>query len=160
MDEHILALLVWITHFTSYTIPTDPHLTTNDVSSVQMAQIACHMTPEQVTQSEQTEEDQNKTKEFAAPSRKACPVLGLYIDEKDELDIRDDIPDDVKESVEVHELTHFLQHYSGKFDLKSCNDTYQREVEAFRVQNLYIRMVQNKFQMYMPPPNMCPPEKN
>jgi len=51
----------------------------------------------------------------------------IYIDERVNLDARDDIP--------FHEIIHYLQDLSGKFDTLDCEDRYAREREAYRIQN-------------------------
>jgi hypothetical protein len=38
----------------------------------------------------------------------------------------------------VHEFTHYLQHKSGDFQSLSCEDSIEREREAYHVQNRYI----------------------
>lgn len=155
MNSHILSLLVWISSLTGYSIPPDAHLQVTELTRNEMAHQICHLNADQLKSldDQQTQSDG----EYATPKR-TCPIIGLYMD-NDILYIRNDVDEDLQESVLVHELTHWLQHHSGKFSLTSCLDTYAREMEAFRVQNVYIRTVQNKFEMYSPPMNRCPAEK-
>ena len=73
-----------------------------------------------------------------------CPVMGLYED-GDVVYLREDLTDAAKDHVAVHEFVHYLQRESGRFDLRSCLDTDQREQEAFRVQTRFVAEVQNGF---------------
>jgi hypothetical protein len=67
-----------------------------------------------------------------------CAVIGwyndggtVYIDERQ----RDN------RALIVHEFVHVLQHVSGHYDSSSCQDSIDREREAYRVQSQY--MIEN-----------------
>lgn len=88
---------------------------------------------------------------------KECPAVGwyndqgiVYIDQKYEND-----DSTFPSSLLVHEFTHYLQHMSGGFDSLSCEDSMNREREAYRVQNDYIVEGQGSFQMIRPGPTAC-----
>jgi hypothetical protein len=72
----------------------------------------------------------------------------IYFDESYSPFERDDII--------VHEVVHYLQHLSGRFDSSKCEDRVMRELEAYRVQFLYIRTVKKQAVYQRPPPMVCP----
>lgn len=70
---------------------------------------------------------------------KECDVVGwyndadiVYIDQKYR-----NVEDGFASGLVVHELTHYLQHMSEIYNSKSCEDSVQREREAYAVQNRY-----------------------
>ena len=86
-----------------------------------------------------------------------CPVMGLYED-GDVVYLREDLTDAAKDHVAVHEFVHYLQRESGRFDLRSCLDTDEREQEAFRVQTRFVTEVQNGFTRFGINHLQCQPE--
>lgn len=69
-----------------------------------------------------------------------CNVVGwyndadvVYIDERYR-----DIEGGFASGLVVHEFTHYLQDKSGDFESLSCEDSIEREREAYHVQNRYI----------------------
>lgn len=70
---------------------------------------------------------------------KECEVVGwyndadiVYIDQK-----YNNIEEGFASGLVVHELTHYLQHKSENYNSRSCEDSVQREREAYAVQNRY-----------------------
>lgn len=155
MDASVLAMLMWLTQVTGYTIPEHHNVVITKISSAEMAERACGISKDKQAEILARKTQENASREFAVPI-KVCKALGFYQDSnEDVIYIENDLPADVEDSVTVHELSHWLQHFSGKFDLNSCDDTYKREVESFRIQNYYIQSVENKFEMYGTPAYAC-----
>lgn len=88
----------------------------------------------------------------------ACKAVGWYNDENvvylDEK-YRFQDQDDFANSLLLHELVHFLQHHSGKFNSVSCNDSLDREREAYAVQNDYLMNVWYSIRFIAPRPTSC-----
>lgn len=63
------------------------------------------------------------------------PEWGIYLDEN--LDLEGSAFD---RSVLLHELVHYLQNTIGRFEKMpvSCERNYQAEIEAYKIQNLYL----------------------
>ena len=55
----------------------------------------------------------------------------------------------------VHEFTHYLQDKSGRFDTLDCEDSRQREREAYYVQNRYIVEALARIDTIYPGPTIC-----
>lgn len=68
-----------------------------------------------------------------------CNVVGWYND-NGIVFLDENLPED-RDDLILHELVHYLQHLSGEFDSEDCNDSIERELEAYSVQAEY--MVQN-----------------
>ena len=86
-----------------------------------------------------------------------CRVVGWYNDE-DVIHIDEKHRDDESifaASLVVHEMVHFLQHHSGRFDSLSCEDSLDREREAYRVQNRYIIEAHGSFAAVRPGAFSC-----
>lgn len=66
------------------------------------------------------------------------PEWGVYLDEK--LDLEGSAFD---RSVLLHELVHYLQNTTGRFEKMpvSCERNYLAEIEAYKIQNLYLASV-------------------
>lgn len=58
-------------------------------------------------------------------------------------------------SLVVHELVHYLQDQSGRFDTFSCEDSRQREREAYSVQSTYLLHLGNAVNPMRPHPTAC-----
>ena len=84
-----------------------------------------------------------------------CPVFGAYFDD-DVIHVREGLIPDGQDHIVLHEMVHWLQHHSDRYDLNSCEDTIEREREAFRIENLYIAEVQHGFEFIHMPPMSCP----
>lgn len=70
---------------------------------------------------------------------KECDVIGWYNDQGIVYFHEDLDPNSMLgRSIAVHELVHYLQHLSGKYVSNSCEDSIERELEAYRVQNEYL----------------------
>jgi hypothetical protein len=71
---------------------------------------------------------------------------GVFMDEA--LDVRNDV---VARAVLLHELVHHVQNIAGRFDsLAECQAWYAREVEAYQIQNDYLRQQGSATWVYMP----------
>lgn len=75
-----------------------------------------------------------------------CQVKAFYLPDKgvfinDQIDIGQDA---FSRSILLHELVHHVQQISGKFEtgLNKCDRWYSKELEAYRIQNAYLK--QNK----------------
>lgn len=130
--EYVLPLLLWAAKASGYAVPEQP-VNVVSVSYEWMQKRAC--------------------------VRENCrPPFGLY-DDKDVIYIGDWVTEKARDHLLVHELVHFLQHHSHT-ELNSCIAVYHRELEAYRVQNLYIREVQNDFIHMAPPQLTCAPSQD
>jgi len=112
LDAMLAILLSWAAHLSGYPLPSDP-------PEVRFEQHAFFV------------------KNVCGGHE--CNVVGwyndadiVYIDERYR-----DVEDGFATSLIVHEFTHFLQHKSGAFDSLSCEDSVEREREAYHVQTLY-----------------------
>ena len=88
-----------------------------------------------------------------------CDVIGWYRDTNIiylDVKLKDDESAYVA-SLVVHELVHVLQHRSGKFpnSRKDCKQHYEREREAFSVQNSYLARVGSPAMVFRQPA-ACP----
>ena len=70
---------------------------------------------------------------------------GVFMDEA--LDVRNDV---LARSVLLHELVHYVQSKAGRFDsLPECQAWYARELEAYQIQNEYLRQQGSATRQYM-----------
>lgn len=112
--ETILAVLFsWASHLSGYPAPAHPP-PVQFVSHAYFVEHAC--------------------------GGRECNVVGwyndqdiVYIDER----FREGLETGFAASLVVHEFTHYLQHKSGNFRSHSCEDSVEREREAYYVQNEY-----------------------
>ena len=75
------------------------------------------------------------------PSTMSCPVLGIFY--RGTVYLRQDLDgmhDPYARSIIVHEFVHFLQieNDSHSETPDSCQKAYQREIEAYGIQNAYL----------------------
>jgi hypothetical protein len=89
--------------------------------------------------------------------QRECRVVGwyndsgiVYVDER----LKESASGFAK-SLVVHELVHYLQHQSGKYDTYSCQDSLQREREAYSIQNDFLLQVGNAVTPMRPRPTSC-----
>jgi hypothetical protein len=88
---------------------------------------------------------------------KECNVVGwyndadiVYIDQKYR-----NIEDGFASGLVVHELTHYLQHKSEIYNSTSCEDSVQREREAYAVQNRYSIEILGNVSLLLPGQTTC-----
>lgn len=88
---------------------------------------------------------------------KECNVVGwyndadiIYIDQKYR-----NIEDGFASGLVVHELTHYLQHKSELYNSNSCEDSVQREREAYAVQNRYSIEILGNVSLLLPGQTTC-----
>ena len=86
-----------------------------------------------------------------------CEVVGwyndadiVYIDQKYR-----NIEDGFASGLVVHELTHYLQHKSESYNSYSCEDSVQREREAYAVQNRYSIEILGNVSLLLPGHTPC-----
>jgi hypothetical protein len=83
----------------------------------------------------------------------ACPVRAWYLPEQgiyleDNLHPETDLFD---RSVLLHELVHYLQELHGEgAELDACNRWYQREVQAYALQNRYLALAGSQLRVNQP----------
>jgi hypothetical protein len=91
--------------------------------------------------------------------KKPCAVRAAYIPDRGVLltDTLDPINEALDRSILVHELVHFLQEINNRYsDLTPCKRWFQREHEAYAVQNQYLyRINANRHVGGMLEPSMC-----
>ena len=88
---------------------------------------------------------------------KECNVVGwyndadvVYIDQKYR-----NIEEGFASGLVVHELTHYLQHKSENYNSHSCEDSVQREREAYAVQNRYSIEILGNVNLLLPGQTTC-----
>lgn len=93
--------------------------------------------------------------------RGACTLKAFYTPEQgvivsDQLDFTKNI---MAQSILLHELVHYTQNVRGAFDAEGldCNAWYDQELEAYEVQNAYLRRFGGQRLMWMDrlPKEMC-----
>ena len=91
--------------------------------------------------------------------KKPCAVRAAYIPDRGVLlaDTLDPINQPLDRSILVHELVHFLQEINHRYsELTPCKRWFQREHEAYAVQNQYLyRINANRHVGGMLEPSMC-----
>ena len=91
--------------------------------------------------------------------KKPCAVRAAYMPERGVLlaDTLDPINEALDRSILVHELVHFLQEINNRYsELSPCKRWFQREHEAYAVQNQYLyRINANRHVGGMLEPSMC-----
>jgi hypothetical protein len=91
--------------------------------------------------------------------KKPCAVRAAYMPERGVLlaDTLDPINEPLDRSILVHELVHFLQEINNRYsELTPCKRWFQREHEAYAVQNQYLyRINANRHVGGMLEPSMC-----
>ena len=82
------------------------------------------------------------------------PAEGVYLSES--LDIKNDV--DAK-SILLHELVHYVQNAQGSFDAGGvdCDRWYDQEMEAYEVQNAFLRRYGEQRMMWVDrlPKDLC-----
>lgn len=96
--------------------------------------------------------------------KKPCAVRAAYIPDRGVLlvDTLDPVNDELDRSILVHELVHFLQEINNRYsELTPCKRWFQREHEAYAVQNQYLyRINANRHVGGMLEPSMCKDNPN
>jgi hypothetical protein len=91
--------------------------------------------------------------------KKSCAVRAAYMPDRGVLlvDSLDPINVPLDRSILVHELVHYLQEINNRYsDLTPCKRWFQREHEAYAVQNQYLyRINANRHVGGMLEPSMC-----
>ena len=91
--------------------------------------------------------------------KKPCAVRAAYIPDRGVLmvDTLDPVNEPLDRSILVHELVHYLQEINNRFsELTPCKRWFQREHEAYAVQNQYLyRINANRHVGGMLEPSMC-----
>lgn len=91
--------------------------------------------------------------------KKPCAVRAAYLPERGVLlaDTLDPLNEALDRSILVHELVHFLQEINNRYsELSPCKRWFQREHEAYAVQNQYLyRINANRHVGGMLEPSMC-----
>jgi hypothetical protein len=90
---------------------------------------------------------------------KGCGILGVYHNGKIYLDEEQDLSESIyARSILVHEITHWLQDLNNdynSFGRLACEQANQREVEAYGVQNAYLRQAEKSGIMVRNQAPMC-----
>jgi hypothetical protein len=91
--------------------------------------------------------------------KKPCPVRAAYMPDQGVLlvDTLDPVNEPLDRSILVHELVHFLQEINNRYtELTPCKRWFQREHEAYAVQNQYLyRINANRHVGGMLEPSLC-----
>ncbi len=91
--------------------------------------------------------------------KKPCAVRAAYLPDRGVLltDTLDPLNEPLDRSILVHELVHYLQEINNRFsELTPCKRWFQREHEAYAVQNMYLyRINANRHVGGMLEPSMC-----
>ena len=91
--------------------------------------------------------------------KKPCAVRAAYIPDRGVLmvDTLDPVNEPLDRSILVHELVHYLQEINNRFsELTPCKRWFQREHEAYAVQNMYLYHINaNRHVGGMLEPSMC-----
>jgi hypothetical protein len=91
--------------------------------------------------------------------KKPCAVRAAYIPERGVLlsETLDPINEPLDRSILLHELVHYLQEINNRYsDMTPCKRWFQREHEAYAVQNQYLyRINANRHVGGMLEPSMC-----
>lgn len=122
---HVLKLLLIASHLSGYTIPSGAVPIVQETTRKEMAALAC-------------------------PGREPywCNVVGLHLNSvPDTVFVDAECTSDAlcsmqdEDEVLIHELTHWLQWHGGKRGT-DCHAHYEKEREAYYVENLFIHYVE------------------
>jgi hypothetical protein len=129
MDPEERQLLQQAAKFSGRAVPRYARPTVVYVSADTMALLLCNGDPE-------------------------CPIEGVYVGEQ-YVYVRAGLPEVHRRSVIVHEFVHWLQAQDPNRPKPSCARRASDEAEAYRVQNLYLKLVEHNTDFSFPPLVFC-----